>query len=179
MKHTRTNYLQYFIGLLAVFLSVALDQYSKSLAVQHLKEQDPIVLIDGVFQLHYLENRGAAFGILQNQKWFFVISGILILAAVAYCFHRFVQLGRYVPLRICGIALAAGAIGNMIDRVSLGYVVDFFYFNLIDFPIFNVADIYVTLTAFALILLLLFYYKEADIEEMWAALFPRRKNGES
>lgn len=176
MKNYKTNYVQYFMGLLIVFIGVALDQYSKTLAVRHLKGKDSIILIDGVFQLHYLENRGAAFGIMQNQKWFFVMTGVMILAVVAYCYHRFVKFGKYAPLRVCGLLIAAGAIGNMIDRVRLGYVVDFFYFDLIDFPIFNVADIYVTLTAFGLVILLLAYYKEKDIEQMWATLIPHRKN---
>lgn len=176
MKKTKTNYTQYFIGLLVIVIGVALDQSSKFLAVLHLKGKDSIILIDGVFQLHYLENRGAAFGIMQNQKWFFVLSSVIILAAVAYCYHRFVCTGKYIPLRICALLIAAGAIGNMIDRVRLGYVVDFFYFNLIDFPIFNVADIYVTLTAFSLVLLLLVYYKDTDIEQMWATLFPHKQN---
>ena len=65
----------------------------------------------------------------------------------------------------------SGAIGNFIDRVRLQYVIDFFYFKLIDFPIFNVADIYVTVAAFCLIVLFLFYYKEADLEEV----FPSKK----
>ena len=78
---------------------------------------------------------------------------------------------RYLPLRICIIGICAGAIGNMIDRIYLGYVVDFFYFNLIDFPIFNVADIYVTVSTIVLVILILFYYQEDEFEE----LFHRRK----
>ena len=69
---------------------------------------------------------------------------------------------RYLPLRICMIILTAGAIGNFIDRLTRGYVVDFFYFSLIDFPIFNVADIYVTVTFIVLVLLIFFYYKDED-----------------
>ena len=64
---------------------------------------------------------------------------------------------RFIPLRICMLMIASGAIGNMIDRIRLNYVIDFFYFELIDFPIFNVADIYVTVAAIFLILLILFY----------------------
>ena len=72
------------------------------------------------------------------------------------------QESRYLPLRICSVLLCSGAIGNMIDRLRLNYVVDFFYFNLIDFPIFNVADCYVVAACIFFVLLILFYYKEDD-----------------
>ena len=69
------------------------------------------------------------------------------------------------------VSVSSVSVGNMIDRVYLGYVVDFFYFNLIDFPIFNVADIYVTVSTIVLVILILFYYQEDEFEE----LFHRRK----
>lgn len=84
---------------------------------------------------------------------------------------------HFIPLRICLLLIASGAIGNMIDRIRLNYVIDFFYFELIDFPIFNVADIYVTLSAGLLIVLILFYYKEDDLEMLFK-LFSRKKNKE-
>ena len=80
-----------------------------------------------------------------------------------------------LPLKACIVAIAAGAIGNMIDRVRLGYVIDFFYFELIDFPIFNVADIYVTVAAFALVLLILFYYKEDEIDSFFNEIGWKKK----
>ena len=69
---------------------------------------------------------------------------------------------HYTPLRIVAVFVAAGAIGNMIDRLKNGFVVDFFYFSLIDFPIFNVADIYVTVSMAVLFLLILTLYKDDD-----------------
>ena len=77
---------------------------------------------------------------------------------------------RYLPLRICAVLLCAGAVGNMIDRIFRGYVVDFFYFKLIDFPVFNVADIYVTTAAVILIVLIVFLYKEEDFDR----IFPKK-----
>lgn len=159
----------YWIAILSIAIGVILDQYTKFLAVVHLKDA-PIPIIDGVFELHYLENRGAAFGIMQNQQTFFLISGILMLALSAILYIRLPHNNRMIPVRSCVIAVAAGAIGNMIDRVRLGYVVDFLYFKLIDFPIFNVADIYVTVAAFAIILLILFYYKEEEIDAFYSKL---------
>lgn len=148
-------------------LGVILDQWTKHLTVIHLKDQPPVILIDGVFQLRYLENRGAAFGIMQNRQWFFLLAGVLILAAVLYLYRKLPTGRRYLPLRICAVLISAGAVGNMIDRIRLGYVIDFFYFNLIDFPIFNVADVYVTCATAVLVVLILFYYREEDLESLF------------
>ncbi len=151
------------IGLLAAVLLTFFDQWTKGQAVRYLKDQDPRVIWPGVFELNYLENRGAAFGIFQGQKEVFLICTVLILALVVFYYLRAPEGRRYHPVRLVGILLAAGALGNMIDRVSHSYVVDFFYFKLIDFPVFNVADCYVTVGAFLLALLILFYYKEEEL----------------
>ena len=143
-------------------LLVLLDQATKLAAVSALKDGGPFVLIPGVFQLQYLENRGAAFGLLQNARIFFLAVTLIALAAVIYVLVRLPLKRKYIVLRFLMVLIAAGAVGNMIDRVFLGYVRDFLYFSLIDFPIFNVADIYVTCATILLILLLLFYYKEED-----------------
>ena len=154
------------IAVLTVLL-VALDQWTKYLAVLFLKDQDPFVIIDGVFELHYLENRGAAFGVLQNQRIFFYISVLLITIAVIWFYHKVPIEHKYLPLRICAVLILSGAFGNCIDRIRLNYVVDFLYFKLINFPIFNVADIYVTVAAFLLVILILIYYKEDDLERIF------------
>lgn len=157
-------------------LLVLLDQATKLAAVSALKDGDPFVLIPGAFQLQYLENRGAAFGLLQNARIFFLAVTLIALAAVIYVLVRLPLKRKYIVLRFLMVLIAAGAAGNMIDRVFLGYVRDFLYFSLIDFPIFNVADIYVTCATILLILLLLFYYKE---EDDFAFLSPGGKKGKA
>lgn len=164
--HRKGIIASYLTAGILVALGVLLDQWTKALAVSHLKGQKPVILIDRVFQLCYLENRGAAFGLFQDQRVAFLISTVLILAVMIYFYGKLSGDRRFLPLRICGICICAGAIGNMIDRIRLGYVVDFFYFNLIDFPIFNVADIYVTCAVFALAALILWYYEEEDFERI-------------
>ena len=159
------------IALISFVILIIIDQWTKALAVEHLMNQKPLVLIPGVFQLHYLENRGAAFGMLQGQRFFFVVIAILVLAAITYIYFKLPWQKHFHYLRAVGIFVAAGAVGNLIDRVSLGYVVDFFYFELINFPIFNVADIYVTCASFVLAFLILFYYKEEELE----CLFPKKE----
>lgn len=154
----------YVMAVIIVIVAVLIDQYTKYLAVTHLKDGPAFVLIDNVFELNYLENRGAAFGLLQNRQIFFVCVAILIFAFILYCYVRIPKTGRYLPLRLCGIFIVAGAAGNLIDRIRLGYVVDFFYFRLIDFPVFNVADIYVTVSFAVLLILIFFRYKEEELE---------------
>mgnify|MGYP004512392623 CR=1 FL=1 len=153
----------YFSSFVLFSVSCAIASINPhNLAVTKLQGKAPYILINKVFQLCYLENRGAAFGLLQNQRVFFLICALVILLFAIWIYGKLPNAQRYLPLRICIIGICAGAIGNMIDRVYLGYVVDFFYFNLIDFPIFNVADIYVTVTFIVLVLLIFFYYKDED-----------------
>lgn len=160
-KKTAKHYLTAFIVIAA---GVILDQWSKYMAVLHLQGTDGVDLIPGVFRLTYLENRGAAFGVLQGQQWFFYIITAVILVAVLLVYRRMPAGRKFLPLRVCAVLIVSGALGNLIDRVGQGYVVDFFYFELIDFPVFNVADIFVTVSAVLLAVLLLLYYKEEDFE---------------
>ncbi len=146
----------------AVFLTAILilfDQVTKVLAVNKLKD-GPVNLIPGVFQLQYLENHGAAFGILQGQQIFFYLITALILLAVIWFYSRIPGGRIYRLLRLLCAIITAGAVGNLIDRIGFHYVRDFLYFSLIDFPIFNVADIYVTCSAVLFVICILFVYKD-------------------
>lgn len=145
-------------------LLVFLDQWTKSLATQYLMENEGIPIIKGIFRLKYLENRGAAFGMLQNQQIFFIFMTIAVLALFGYFYYKIPAGKRYIPLEYNTILLISGAIGNFIDRVTQNYVVDFLYFELIDFPIFNVADCYVVVSTLIYGLLIMFYYKEEEFE---------------
>ena len=89
---------------------------------------------------------------------------VIVLIILIFLYIRIPDTKRYTYMRLILILLISGAIGNFIDRCLHNYVIDFFYFKLIDFPVFNVADIYVTTAAVLLILLFVFYYKEEDID---------------
>ena len=147
-----------------IIILILADQLTKLWALAELRGSEGISVITGIFELQYLENRGAAFGILQNHQVLFLLITVLAAVLLTYIYARIPDDKKYIPLRICYVLLMAGAFGNMIDRAFRGYVVDFFYFKLIDFPIFNVADIYVTVTMVLLMGLILFYYKEEDLE---------------
>ena len=139
------------------------DLAAKYAATLYLKGKPAIPLIPNVLELNYLENRGAAFGMLQNQKIFFVFVAAVILAVIVFVLFIMPLQRKYTPLHILLVMIAAGAAGNMIDRLRLDYVVDFISFVLIHFPIFNVADIYVTIATVFFVVLFLFYYKEEDL----------------
>lgn len=155
----------------AVILLIFLDQAAKFAAIKNLKGRPSIPLIRNVFELQYLENKGAAFGVLQNQKWFFLICVAVVLAGVAWCLWHLPPKRHYFPLRMIGIFVAAGAAGNIIDRIFHGYVIDFLYFSCINFPVFNVADIYITVSMFLLFLLIVTVYRDDD----FSFLLPGRK----
>ncbi len=153
---------KYITGILSVILLVGLDQLTKYLAVIHLKDTDGVSILPGIFRLEYLENHGAAFGILQDQRIPLLIATTLIFLVLAGIYYKLPSQQRYLPMQIVLILLLSGAIGNMMDRIIQSYVVDFLYFSLIDFPIFNVADCYVVIGVIAAILLIFFFYQEDD-----------------
>ena len=155
---------KYIKALIGILFFIGIDQWIKYLAVTHLKGTDGVPIIKGIFELQYLENRGVAFGLFQNQTWFFLPFTILITIFLIFLYHKIPNTKRFTALRFCVILVTAGAVGNMIDRAVQQYVVDFFYFKLINFPIFNVADCYVVIAVVLFILLVLFYYKEEELD---------------
>lgn len=160
-KRRLTAFLE-FILVTAVLTGV--DQWTKFLAVARLKGQQDFVLVPGVLRFHYLENRGAAFGVFQDQRTFLLLLTGAILLAVCYVLWKMPSGKKYVPMKLLCFLVTAGGVGNLIDRVRQNYVVDFIYFTPIDFPVFNVADIYVTVSMALLFFLVLFYYKDEDLK---------------
>ena len=147
--------------VLLIFL-VAIDRITKHIAVIRLKDQPAYNIIDGMLEFNYLENRGAAFGMLQNQKVFFVFVALVFLGVILFVMFRTPDDRKYFKLHILLTMIAGGAIGNMIDRLRFDYVVDFIYIVLINFPVFNIADMYVTFATAILIIEVLFVYKDND-----------------
>ena len=152
------------IWALTAVLLIVIDQLTKLAAVKILKDHPARSIIPGVFELEYLENKGAAFGMMQNKHWIFILFALLIVVLAILVFRRIPQTRRFLPLQAICILMVSGAIGNMIDRILHEYVIDFLYFSLINFPIFNVADIYVTVSCFLLLILLFFVYSEQELQ---------------
>lgn len=161
---TKKKKISLVLDVIVIAILIALDQFTKHLAVVHLQDKESKVIIPKVLELTFLKNNGAAFGILQNQKVFFVMIAIMILIVIAYVLFRIPNEKKYTIMQVVLVMIASGAAGNLIDRVRNDYVVDFISFVIINFPIFNVADIYVTVSTILFIFLFLFYYKEKDFD---------------
>ena len=152
--------LDYIIYSAIILFVIALDMLTKYLSYNFLSKVDTVPIINGVIHFTYVENRGAAFGMLADHRWVFIsLSTVLIIAIMLYLF-----LG-HAETPLTGISLsmiAAGGLGNMVDRLALGFVVDFIDFRLINFAVFNVADSFVCIGAGLLVLyLILEIVKEA------------------
>ena len=150
-------------GIILLFVLTILDRLSKIWAAKTLSQGFDIVLIPRVLELHYLENTGAAFSILTGKILFFLIITIIMCVFIVYVMINTPNESKFAPFWYCLIFLLAGALGNFYDRLFYHYVVDFISFVLINFPIFNVADIYVTVATAILIFMLLFVYEEHDL----------------
>ena len=164
MNWTKSKRNFIIFDFIMIIILIVIDQYTKHLAVLHLKDKPAFPIIPDVFELQYLENRGAAFGMLQNQRGFFIFIAGIVLIAICYILFKIPEDKKYNLLHILLVLIASGAIGNMIDRIRLNYVVDFFYFVLINFPIFNIADIYVSVACVLLAVVMLFYYTDEDLD---------------
>lgn len=156
------------LAILIVFILISVDQFVKYLIDNSFSVGESHPLIDKVFQLTYVQNRGAAWGSFSGKIIFLLIITTAILVGAIYVYVRLAQKTdtKYTPLRICLVFLIAGAIGNMIDRIARGFVVDMFDFCLINFPVFNVADIYVTCSFIVIVILILFKYKDDELSDI-------------
>lgn len=148
------------VQFLTVVLLTALDQITKLWAVKSLRPFGEIPIIEGVFNLRYVENTGAAFSILQGKTIL-----LTVIPIVACVFMVYILLTKKISSRLgsWGITLIlSGALGNLIDRIFRGAVVDMFDFELINFPVFNVADICVTVGAVLFFIYAIFFYDKAE-----------------
>lgn len=157
-------------SLALILVLIGLDQLTKYLAVKNLMNKPDVIIIPKVLQLHYLENTGAAFSLLEGKQLVFAIITPILLIGLAYILIKMPQAKKYTTLDYIIVFLIAGAIGNYIDRIINNYVVDFIYFSLINFPVFNVADCYVTVAVIVLLAVILWYYKDEDLEEIKQSL---------
>lgn len=151
--------------LLLSALSVVIDQISKLAVLKYLRPVETLPLIEDIFHLTYVENRGAAFGIFQNQRWIFIALTIVVVCLLLYVV--FIKKFRNKIFLICGGLVCGGAVGNLIDRIFRGYVVDMFDFRLIHFPVFNVADICVCIGVILAGVYFVFFDKEQTLDKFF------------
>ena len=156
-------------------LLVLIDQWTKRLAVLGLKGQEPFLIVEDVLEFRYFENTGAAWGMLKNKQILFYVLTVIFCVVVVYEIYRLHKEIRYMPFVYTLTFLAAGAVGNFIDRLTNQYVVDFIYFKLINFPIFNVADCYITVSVVIMLLLMFFYYTDEEFDKIIPAFSFKKK----
>ena len=152
--------------VLIFLIAIVLDQITKLWAINNLKGQSEIVVLNKWLHFTYVENSGAAWGILQQGTIILVFLTLLICFGIIYYLIKFnATINNYVKIPL--IFILAGAIGNLIDRIRLGYVVDFIFSPLggfYDFPVFNFADMYVSLAAIFLIIYM-FFIEGKNVQE--------------
>ena len=146
-----------FMALFAAVI-VAADQLSKLWVVGNIPLHTQIDGIPGLFHLTYVQNTGAAFSSFQGMRWLFAAVFIVFTVAIIWEFSK-----KRMPFttfeRWCVVAVFGGGLGNMIDRVRLGYVVDMINLDFMNFPVFNVADCFITCGCIALMVSLVFFNK--------------------
>ena len=138
------NLLFYIIGIVVL---TELDQITKALAEARLLGKPDFKIIGDAFVFSYLRNSGAAWGMLSGRINLFLVFTVIVMLIVTYVIINLPATRKYMPLLITCTLLVSGAVGNFIDRVRFGYVRDFIYFKLINFPVFNVADIAICIGA--------------------------------
>ncbi len=172
--------VRFIIPILSVIGIVLLDQWTKYLTILYVKGTEGFYIINKVLRILFLRNEGMAWGLLQNHQVFFIILTPIVIAALVFVYMRLPFEKKYILARICLIFLIGGAIGNLIDRIFRGerlfhgYVVDMIYVEIIDFPVFNVADSFVTVGFAILLISIFFVYKEKDFD----VVFSKSKEGE-
>lgn len=193
----RKNKKQILVSFGLILFGIFLDQISKFAAVKYLKDKEAFPIIKDVFELKYLENSSAAFSLdpvtilhkifhiqyfidnpvafLHAKMIFFTIITIIVVLLLLKLYPRIPFERHWLPMNLICMGIIAGSIGNLIDRILHQYVIDFLYFKLINFPIFNVADIYVTVSSFVLVFCVFFLYSEEDMKVLFPDKEKKRK----
>lgn len=133
---------------LAIALLIALDQIIKGWVLNDLQYKGSISVIKDVFNLTYVENRGAAFGLFQNNQWVFIVVALIASIIGLYFLHSNKLSSKLGKLSV--VLIIAGALGNLIDRIRLDYVVDYFDFVFVWNYVFNLADCFIVVGTFLL-----------------------------
>lgn len=144
----------------AILVMIVVDQMVKRWAFTVLQPQHTIPLIENVFHLTYIENRGAAFSMFAkfDSRWIFVALAAVITLAICYALSKKLMQTALGSWSL--VLIAAGAVGNAVDRVARGFVVDMFDFRLIHFPVFNVADIFICVGGVLFVIYFMFQHKD-------------------
>ena len=171
--------MRFIFDMIILLILTVIDRVTKLWAANTLKDKEAIPIIRNIAEFHYLPNgnTGAAFGMLSGHRILFLVIAIVVVGLILFMLYNMPHAPQYRMIEILLIFIAAGGAGNMIDRFIQGYVVDFIYISCINFPIFNVADMYVSVCTVILALIVLFRFKEEDygvLEEAFTRPFKKK-----
>lgn len=164
MKKIITNVILPIIGMLAI---IGLDQFTKYLTLMYVKGTEGFYIIDRVLRIYFVRNEGMAWGMFQNKQVVFIIITPIVIAGLVYLYYKMPFEKKYIWMRVSMVFLAGGAIGNLIDRIFRGeqlfhgYVVDMIYAEIINFPVFNIADSFISV-GFVILIVMMFIMKDDD-----------------
>ena len=165
---------KFIIPFSAVAAIVLLDQWTKYLTLKYAKGNG-FYIINKILRICFVKNEGMAWGMLQNKQVLFIILTPIVLAALIYFYYKIPFEKKFIIARICLLCLTGGAIGNLIDRIFNGeqlfhgYVVDMIYVEIINFPVFNIADSFITVGFALMIFSMIFVYKEQDFDLLFGS----------
>lgn len=179
MKHNNTIKITlktriFILPILVIGFLTALDQLTKFIIISNFELYESKPVIENIFAITYIRNTGVAWGMFKGKRIIFLILTIIALLFSFRIYYNVYDKRKYIPIRICIVLLISGALGNMIDRIRLGYVVDFLNFELINFPVFNVADIMVVISIFLLFILIIFKYSSEEFDEIISLKSPAK-----
>lgn len=146
-------------AIITVFIVIA-DQLSKYFIVQNMELYSSKPFIPGVLSLYHTQNTGAAFSMFSDNRWVFMVVSAISMIIIVYLLYK--EYHRHILLNVALAMVLGGGIGNMIDRIFLGYVVDFFHVDFFEFAIFNVADSFITVGAVLLAVYVIFFDSKVE-----------------
>lgn len=145
------------VWIIVIIAGVGLDQLTKILVMNGFELNETRTVIPGLFNFHYIRNEGAAWGILSEQRWIFIVITIIAVLVLPYFLYKFRK--SHILFDLSLSLIISGAVGNLIDRIFLGSVTDFIETAFMNFPIFNVADSFVTIGAIMFLVYIIFFDK--------------------
>ena len=148
---------------ICLILLNSLDRLSKIVAEYYCNNEN-FVLVKNILEITYIKNTGGAFGILNNQRFFFIFIAVLFVCLLIFFLFATPNDSKFNALHIWVSFILAGTIGNLADRIIYGSVIDMIYISKIDFPVFNLSDIFISLGTIFTLIIVLFKLKEKDFE---------------
>ncbi len=164
MNNNTKSIIRYLLAFISIIVLALIDQYTKFLVVNHISVGEEIPVLGDAVVFTQLHNSGAAWSSFSGKIPFLLIITAIVSVLMIYVYIKLRNNDKFKAVRVLIVFILGGAIGNLIDRIRYGYVIDFIFFKIIHFPVFNFADICVTVSMFVLIYLFFFKYKSEEID---------------